>query len=118
TPSRRVRASTRSAMRRSRARRGRPSGARAPNRAQLSPADLMRAVRLAVAAALVCALGGSVPFAAPAAVAAPADAVRDAQYWLDDYGIRQAWTVTRGAGVTIAVIDTGVGDPADLRGAV
>lgn len=78
----------------------------------------MRAVRLAVAAALVCALGGSVPFAAPAAVAAPADAVRDAQYWLDDYGIRQAWTVTRGAGVTIAVIDTGVGDPADLRGAV
>ncbi|PZQ89875.1 MAG: peptidase S8 [Leifsonia xyli] len=55
--------------------------------------------------------------AAPA-VAAPADAVRSAEYWLDDYGIRDAWKVTRGKGVTIAVIDTGVGTPRELAGSV
>ena len=55
---------------------------------------------------------------APAS-AAPGDAVRDRQYWLDEYGIRDAWAVTRGAGVTIAIIDTGVaGGVADLAGAV
>lgn len=52
-------------------------------------------------------------------VPAHADNVRDAQYWLDEYGIRAAWNTTRGAGVTIAVIDTGVdGSVAELRGAV
>lgn len=51
--------------------------------------------------------------------AAPGDGVRDREYWLDDYGIRSAWSVTRGAGVTIAIIDTGVaGAVAELRGAV
>jgi subtilisin family serine protease len=51
--------------------------------------------------------------------AATADAVRDREYWLDDYGIRDAWRVTRGAGVTIAIIDTGVaGGVPELRGAV
>lgn len=54
---------------------------------------------------------------APAA-ATSTDAVRDAEYWLDDYGIRDAWSVTRGAGVTIAVIDTGVGSPPELGGVV
>lgn len=48
-----------------------------------------------------------------------ADRVRDGEYWLDEYGIRSAWSVTRGAGVTIAVIDTGVdGGVRDLAGAV
>jgi len=56
--------------------------------------------------------------AGPASGAARADTVRDAEYWLDDYGIRDAWAVTRGAGVTIAVIDTGVGGPRELDGAV
>ncbi|WP_227000574.1 S8 family serine peptidase [Protaetiibacter intestinalis] len=73
---------------------------------------------------LVAALAGAILVAAGClagsspAVASGADAVRDAQYWLDDYGIRDAWSVTRGAGVTIAVIDTGVGSPAELDGAV
>jgi type VII secretion-associated serine protease mycosin len=54
-----------------------------------------------------------------AAQPAHADVIRDREYWLDDYGIRDAWTVTRGKGVTIAIIDTGVdGDHADLAGAV
>lgn len=75
---------------------------------------MRRAAAGALAAVLALVLAGS---AAPAA-ASRGDAVRDAQYWLDDYGIRDAWSITRGAGVTIAVIDTGVGDPPELRGAV
>lgn len=50
---------------------------------------------------------------------ASADAVRDRQYWLADYGISQAWNTTRGAGVTVAVIDTGIdATHPDLVGAV
>ena len=53
------------------------------------------------------------------AAAASADYIRSAEYWLTEYGIRDAWAVTQGQGVTIAVIDTGV-DPTvpDLKGAV
>ncbi|WP_167040896.1 S8 family serine peptidase [Salinibacterium sp. ZJ454] len=66
-----------------------------------------------VATATVAALG--VTSAEPAA----ADQVRELQYWLDDYGIRDAWATTQGEGVTIAVIDSGIdsGHP-DLDGAV
>jgi type VII secretion-associated serine protease mycosin len=52
---------------------------------------------------------------------APANAtpIGDLQYWLDDYGIREAWNTTTGEGVTIAVIDTGVdGSHPDLSAAV
>ena len=50
---------------------------------------------------------------------AHADSIRDREYWLDDYGIRAAWDVTRGAGQTIAIIDTGVSaSHPDLSGAV
>ncbi len=79
----------------------------------------MRRRRVAAAAALaVAVVGGGAIAPASAAPAASADAVRDAEYWLDGYGVRSAWQVTRGAGVTIAVIDTGVGNPRDLQGAV
>ncbi|MHB1171195.1 MAG: S8 family serine peptidase [Lacisediminihabitans sp.] len=50
---------------------------------------------------------------------ASADSIRDREYWLKDYGITQAWNTTRGAGVTVAVIDTGVdGTHPDLTGTV
>ncbi len=50
---------------------------------------------------------------------ASADSIRDREYWLGQYGIRSAWSVTQGAGVTIAIIDTGVdGSHPDLAGAV
>ncbi|MGK9146497.1 S8 family serine peptidase [Plantibacter flavus] len=53
------------------------------------------------------------------AMPAHADTVRDMQYWLGDYGFTTAWETTRGAGVTVAVIDTGIADgPAELNGAV
>ncbi|MFF7291893.1 S8 family serine peptidase [Microbacterium sp. NPDC008134] len=39
----------------------------------------------------------------------PTDPVRAQEYWLDGARIREAWQTTRGEGVTIAVIDTGIG---------
>lgn len=50
---------------------------------------------------------------------ASADSIRDRQYWLSDYGVSTAWATTRGEGVTIAVIDSGIdGSVADLTGQV
>jgi len=73
----------------------------------------MRLIRpiLAVAAAAALALAPALP--------ASADAIRNAEYWLGEYGIRDAWAVTQGQGVIIAVIDTGVDATVpDLKGAV
>lgn len=39
----------------------------------------------------------------------PTDPVRAREYWLDGANVRDAWETTRGKGVTIAVIDTGIG---------
>jgi type VII secretion-associated serine protease mycosin len=74
-----------------------------------------RTRRRARAAIAVLLAAASVLLAAPPA---HADVIRDREYWLDDYGIRDAWAVTRGQGVTIAIIDTGVGDHPDLGGAI
>lgn len=41
----------------------------------------------------------------------PNDPERAREYWLDGAKIRQAWSVTRGKGVKIAIIDTGIGKP-------
>ena len=72
------------------------------------------AAALVVAASVVLA-----PLPAQASSAERSDKVRDAEYWLDAYGIRDAWSTTRGAGITIAVIDTGVdGTAPELVGAV
>ena len=80
-------------------------------------------MRRSLAGALLSVIAVGLLFGgATAAVAAPKavqDAVRDREYWLDEYGIRAAWATTQGAGVTIAVIDTGVdGAVPDLAGAV
>ena len=36
------------------------------------------------------------------------DSIREREYWLDEYGVRDAWKESTGKGVKIAVIDTGV----------
>lgn len=73
--------------------------------------------RLRAVVGLAATLALVLPAAAASAV--PTDFVRDGEYWLDEYGIREAWSVTRGAGVTIAVIDTGIAaGVADLGDAV
>ncbi|MGQ1798115.1 S8 family serine peptidase [Kocuria oceani] len=47
------------------------------------------------------------------------DGIRSLQYWLDEYGVREAWEESTGEGARIAVIDTGVdGSHQDLEGAV
>jgi membrane-anchored mycosin MYCP len=53
------------------------------------------------------------------APAAQADEWRDKQYWLAESGITKAWEVSKGAGVKVAVIDSGVdARHPDLKGAV
>jgi subtilisin family serine protease len=71
--------------------------------------------------ALVAALaaGGTPAYAAAPFPDNPNDPVRAAEYWLDGYGVREAWKTTRGAGVTIAIIDTGIAKgPVEFDGAV
>lgn len=53
------------------------------------------------------------------ATPAVADSWREEQYWLDDYGFTTAWEASRGEGITIGVIDTGIDDShQDLAGQV
>ena len=73
-------------------------------------ARAVRGIAAAVAAAALVFTG---------AQPAHADTVRDLQYWLNDYGFTTAWATSKGDGVTVAVIDTGVnGNVAELRGVV
>lgn len=47
------------------------------------------------------------------------DPVRTSEYWLDELGVEDAWETTKGAGATIAVIDSGIASDIDeLDGAI
>jgi subtilisin family serine protease len=74
----------------------------------LSPAKIVAAAALCAAASLALAPG------------AAADTIRDNQQWvLDLMNVPAAWQQTEGAGVTVAVIDSGVNpDVSDLTGSV
>jgi subtilisin family serine protease len=92
----------------------------------------MRRVAAAVASVILVAVltGATATPVPPASTAAPqlpagpvaedpTDSVRAAEYWLDQYGVREAWKTTRGAGQKIAIIDTGIGrGPTEFSGAV
>ena len=59
--------------------------------------------------AILAALGCAASLAVLPATAASADAIRDNQQWvLNMMNVPAAWPVTRGGGVTVAVIDSGV----------
>ncbi|HEY6279231.1 MAG TPA: S8 family serine peptidase [Streptosporangiaceae bacterium] len=74
---------------------------------------MTRGLTLALAAGLVTAN------VAMAAAPAAASTVRSREWWLQTLHVTKAWMSTHGAGVTVAVLDTGV-DPnqADLTGSV
>ncbi|WP_144835309.1 S8 family serine peptidase [Microbacterium sp. BH-3-3-3] len=84
----------------------------------------MKRVAAALASViLVAVLTGATATPAPAPANPvpedPTDSVRASEYWLDQYGVREAWKTTRGAGQKIAIIDTGIGrGPAEFSGAV
>jgi subtilisin family serine protease len=71
-------------------------------------------------AATVLMLAGLLAVAVMAALPASADSVRNAQGWvLNELNVLPAWGMTRGAGVEVAVIDSGVNpDVSDLAGSV
>jgi membrane-anchored mycosin MYCP len=78
---------------------------------------LRRRAASAVLAAILA--GGSLAAALTTAPAAQADSWRDKEYWLKESGITSAWSVSRGAGVKVAVIDSGVdGKHPDLKGVI
>jgi len=74
---------------------------------------------LAIVVRAAATLATATMLAIAGAGAAHADPVRDYEYWLTDYGFTTSWSTSRGKGVTVAIIDTGVnGNVAELRGAV
>ncbi|MBT2584592.1 S8 family serine peptidase [Arthrobacter sp. ISL-95] len=76
--------------------------------------------RRTISAALATTLaGGALAGALLSAPAANADAWRDKEYWLKESGVTNAWQVSKGAGVKVAIIDSGVdGSHPDLKGVV
>ncbi|WP_434810239.1 S8 family peptidase [Microbacterium sp. bgisy189] len=76
-------------------------------------------IRRVLPAAVAAALAVTLLTAGAAAPEPTPDPIRAAEYWLEDYGVTEAWKTTRGAGTTIAIIDTGIArDPEEFAGAV
>jgi type VII secretion-associated serine protease mycosin len=89
-------------------------------RAAVAPRTVSVAFRVAVACTVALGAGVAVITTAAPAEAAPADQIRDSQSWvLDMLDIWGAWRTSQGAGVTVAVIDSGVNpNVSDLTGSV
>lgn len=74
-------------------------------------------LRSIAAALMTLALAASISVvAAPSAFA---DDIRNREYWLTQSGIEQAWEISQGEGVKVAIIDSGIDKShPDLKGAV
>jgi hypothetical protein len=81
------------------------------------------AIRLFTVLSVLVLLAGAflaAPAATPAATAAPSRSfVQSEQWWIGRLDVHSAWKTTKGAGVTVAVVDRGVqGSFGDLQGAL
>jgi hypothetical protein len=93
-----------------------------------SGALLAITVAMTAATAVLAALPAQAAPGAPGGIAASragmasqaaADKIRDQEWWLADLHVTQAWAATRGTGVTVAVLSSGVdADHPDLTGSV
>lgn len=80
---------------------------------------MLRTAARAATRVLAC-VGSALALGLLPAASASADSVRDQQLWvLDMMRVQEAWNVTQGSGVTVAVIDSGVSPHvSDLAGSV
>ncbi len=77
------------------------------------------APRLRPLAAAFMSVALAAAFVVAGAGGASADDIRDRQYWLSQSGIEEAWKVSKGEGVKVAIIDSGVDKShPDLKGAM
>jgi len=83
-----------------------------PHRSTLTPfaSGLTAVIAVCGVVGSLGVLGSAPAFAAAGGVSASAagDPVRAQEWWLDSLNVTQAWRTTRGAGVTVAVLGTGV----------
>jgi subtilisin family serine protease len=77
-----------------------PSGA-------LLAATVATTAAVAVTAAVPALAATGTP-AAPVGTTAKADKIRDSEWWLSSLHVTQAWQSSRGSGITVALLSTGV----------
>lgn len=95
----------------------RPAGADVRSRRGRSAPRTVASLVSATLMMALAALLGAPP--APARAALPPARVRAQQWWLVSLNLQRAWAITKGRGVTVALLDSGVDAQfGDLRGAV
>lgn len=90
------------------------------NRSGVAGRPRRPATRLLSLLAVVCLFAGGALLSAPAAQAGPSTSfVQSQQWWINRLNVHAAWPISKGAGVTVAVLDSGIkGSFGDLRGAI